>query len=899
MRTLRTWINRVAGAFNRRRRDWEMEQEFASHLEMQMDDNLRSGMTPEEARRAALVKAGALSAARETYREQRGLPFLESMLQDLRYGVRNLRKSPGFTVVAVLTLALGIGANTAMFSVINAVLLRPLPYRDPDRLVQLAETEVSPGTYPFAGPDYLDWQAQNRTLESSTLFTSGYVNLSSGSDSQGVRVTRTQANLFSTLGVPLIRGRAFAAGEDQEGNNHVVVLGYGLWQSFFGGRENAVNGNIALDGEKYTVIGIAPPWFQFSSGALYVPLEMSQKKLGQRGNHSYWAIARLKPGVTGKEAQSDLAAIARRLEQQYPDSNNKVGARVLDLREQVTGNTRKPLLVLLCAVAMVLLIACANLANMLLARSTTRQREIALRTVLGASRTRVLRQLLTESMLLSFSGALLGLVGAWWCVRLISAAKGLPLPPSMAVHIDVNVLLFTLATAVVVALLFGVAPALHATQLHLADELKTTSQSVVSANSWTRFLRGALVISEIALSLSLLLGAGLLLNSFDRMRRGNLGIDSENLTTFRMVLPLSSYPDMTSQRRFSEELLSRLEAIPGVKSAAFSTSIPLNGGSNGTIKVEGDTDPSHAAVLVEQNFITPDYFRTYGIHFLSGENFSSADLERAWQQAVKLDALYRKNPDLKTTPPDVSFDAIISKAMADTFWPNQNVLGKTYSWGGFPVKVIGVVADVKEWGVRYPAIPQAYYPLSLAFGNSGGFGSSVSVRTTTDPADTVPAIRTALQSIDRSLALFQPRTMQQVIDDDVEDAGVSTYLLGSFAGLAVLLASIGLYSVLSYLVGQRTREIGIRMALGAQRGHVLRLVMRHAALLTLGGVAAGVLIALLGARLVSSMLYGVSAHDPFMFAAVIAVLVAIAVTAALVPVRRAMRVDPMVALRYE
>lgn len=899
MRRLRGWIIRLGGLFNRRRRDREMDQEFETHLQMQIEDNLRSGMTAEEARRAALIKAGGLSSARETYRQQRGLPFFETLLQDLRYGARNLRQSPGFTSVAILTLALGIGANTAMFSVINAVLLRPLPYRNPDRLVQLWETEPAPGTFPFAGPDYLDWQAQNRTLESSSLFTTTTFNLSRGSDSEGARAAKTQANLFSTLGVPVIRGRSFAPGEDQEGKNHVVLLSYSLWQSFFGGRDDAINTTVALDGEKYTVVGVLPSSFQLRSASLYVPLDMAPKKLGGRGNHSYWALARLKPGITREAAQADLGAIAKRLEEQYPDSNNKVGAVVVDLREQTTGYVRKPLIVLLGAVALVLLVACANLANMLLARSTTRQREIALRMVLGASHARVVRQLLTESLLLSLSGAALGLTGAWWCVGLIRAAKALPLPLQATVQIDVNVLLFTLGAAIAVTLLFGVAPALQATQFKLGEELKTAAQPVVSANPWTRVLRDALVISEVALCLSLLAGAGLLLKSFNKMRNSDIGIDPENVTTFRVVLPASNYPDENSQRRFSEQLLSRLETLPGAKAAAFSTAIPLDGGSNGTIQVPGDTDPSHGSILVEHNFITPEYFRTYGIALIEGANFSTADMEHASDVSLKLEEFFKKNPDAKKIPPALGFEAVISKAMADTFWPSQNPVGRTYAWGPVPLKVIGVVADVKEWGVRQPAIPQAYYPLMLAFSSKGGFGSFVSVKTTADPSNTLAGIRNALRSLDSSLALFQPRTMQQVIDNDVHDAGISTFLLGSFAGLALLLAAIGIYSVISYLVTQRTREIGIRMALGAQRGDVFSLVLRHAVLLTGVGLACGVALALAASRLLKSMLYGVTGHDPLTFAAVVVLLAIIAMVACLVPLRRAMRVDPMVALRYE
>lgn len=898
MSTLRGWINRFGALFSRRRSDWEMEQEFQAHFEMQMEDNLRSGMAPEEARRAALMKAGGLSSARESYRAQRGLPFLETLLQDIRYGIRNLRKSPGFTVAAIAMLALGIGANTAMFSVVNAVLLCQLPYREPDRLVQLWETEPAPGVFPFAGPDYLDWQSQNKSLESSSLYSYTNLNLSQAGDSQVTRAMATQANFFTTLGVPMLRGRAFVAGENEKGKDHVAILSFTLWQSFFGGREDVLNNTVQLNGDQYTIVGILPKWYRFSPVDLYVPLDMGPKGMGLRGNHSFRALGRLKPGVTAEAAQADLITIAKRLQKQYPDSNNQVEARVVPLREQISGDIRSRLLVLLGAVALVLLVACANLANLLLARSTGRQREIALRSVLGASRIRIIRQLLTESLLLSLTGAAVGLLGAYWCARMIESARTLPIPRQSPVQIDVNVLLFTIGAGLFVGLLFGLAPALQSTRGKLADELKSGAQSVLSPSGWSRKLRDSLVIVEIALSLGLLAGAGLLIKSFARMSHADIGVDPENVLTFSVFLPPTGYPTASSQRTFSQGFLSQLQSLPGVKSATFSTAIPLEGGSNGPIKVDGDTNPAHNRVLVEQNFISPDYFRTYGVPLLQGSKFTSAEIEHAWQINAKVQELIKTDPDFKNVPAGLNLEAVISRSTAETFWPGQDPVGKIYHWGGFPVRVLGVVGDVNEWGVRMPPHPQAYYPLSLAF-NDGGFGSAVAIKTSGDPETLLPAVRATLRSVDSSLGVYRARTMEQVIANDVQDAGLQTLLLGSFAGLALLLACTGLYSVLSYLVTQRTREIGIRMALGAQRGDVLRLVMRHAALLTAAGLGAGLLIALLAARLVKSMLYRVSVYDPATFVAVVGGLAAVALLAALVPVRRATKVDPMVALRYE
>ncbi|HET9182535.1 MAG TPA: ADOP family duplicated permease [Candidatus Angelobacter sp.] len=731
MRALRAAINRVAGAFNRRRRNFEMEQEFASHLQMQMEDNLRSGMTHEEARRAALIKAGGLSSARESYRAQGGLPFFETLLQDLRYGTRSLRKSPGFAIAAIGMLALGIGANSAMFSVVNAVLLRPLPYDHPNRLVQLWETEPAPGVFPFAGPDYLDWQAQNKTLQSSSLYAYAHFNLSRGSDSQVTRAISAQANFFSTLGVPVLRGRAFIPGEDQDGKNHVAILSYNLWQSFFGGRENVLNSQVELDGQKYTIVGILPRWFNFVPVGLYVPMDMGTKTMGHRGNHSFHAIGRLKSGVSAQACQADLMMIAKRLEQQYPDSNKKVEARVIPLREQVTGHIRKRLLVLLGAVGLVLLVACANLANLLLARSTGRQREIALRSVLGASRKRIIRQLLTESVLLSLTGAFVGLLGAYWCVRVIASTQSLPLPRQSPVQVDLNVLLFTVAAGLAVGILFGLAPAFRATQAKLADELKASSQAVLTPAGWSRVLRDCLVVVEIALSLSLLAGAGLLLKSFARMSEADIGIDPHNVLTFSIFLPQNGYPNEASQREFAQRFLARLQALPGVKSTALSGAIPLRGGSNGPITVEGDTNPAHNSVLVEQNYITPDYFQTYGIKILQGTSLTATDMEHDWKMGLQAEELVKEHPDIQKLPPDISFTAVISRAMADMFWPGQNSVGKTYIWGGTTVRIVGVVADVNENGIRERPSPQAYYPLTLSF-NDRGFGSAVSIKAAGD-----------------------------------------------------------------------------------------------------------------------------------------------------------------------
>lgn len=900
MRSLRALLLRVAGLFQRRNRDWEMEQEFQAHLQMQVDDNIRSGMSPEEARRVALLETGGMEAARESYRQQGGLPFLETLSQDVRYGARMLRKNPGFTFVAILTLALGIGANTAIFSVVNAVLLAKLPVAEPDRLVQLWETEVSPGSFPFAAPDYLDWQAQNRTLESSVMYRGVRpVNGSHNGESQSVMALATQATYFSVLGVKAQMGRTFLPGEDQDANRHVAVLSFGFWQKSFGGRRDVLDQTLELDGEKYSVIGVLPEWFRFPMRAeVFIPMNMSEKALPPRGTHGFMAMARLKKGVTPQQAQADLATVAARLEKQYPNSNNKVSAVVVPLAEQLLGDNKSKLLLLLAAVGAVLLLACANVANLLLAKATSRQKEMSLRSVLGASRMRVVRQLLTESMMLSIGGGVVGLAGGIWLVRLIESSKQLPIPRQNPVVVDQTVLLFTFALSVLVGIIFGLAPAFQAAKTDLGEELKSTSQTVVSASRFTRLLRDGLVVAELSVSLVLLVVAGLLLHSFVRMNRTDLGVDPRNVVTGLLILPDARYATQEARGRFCDRLLQDVKTLPGVQSAALSTEIPPEGGWNGTIEVPGINDPAHTSQLVEYNYVSPEYFRTMGIPVKRGAAFTQADMDRTAIINLKLTELAKQKRSLTSLPPELVTSAIINTAMANFFWPNQDAIGKTFKGGGVEVQVVGLVGDVKQFGVRAVTMPQAYFALPFNE-DASGFGAILSVKSAASPESVIAGVRERLRAIDSTLAFFEPRTMDAVIAQNVQDASLETWMFGTLAALALVLASVGLYSVLAYLVSQRTREIGIRMALGAQTGHVLALVMRHAALLSGAGLAIGIGVALIVTRLTQGMLFGISARDPLTFGGVVAVLALVALVACYVPARRAARVDPLVALRYE
>jgi putative ABC transport system permease protein len=825
---------------------------------------------------------------------------MTTLWQDCRYGLRQLRRNPGLTAVAILTLALGIGANTAIFSVVNAALLEPLPFRNPGRLVALWETEAAPGNYPLTGPDYLDWQAQNRTLASTSLYAWTMTeNLSGVGLAQPVRVVPTQANFFSTIGANPFLGRAFAPSEDRAGRNDVAVLSYGFWKSHFGGQRGAVGKTIELNDAAVQVIGVMPRWFNFPEGAeLWTPMDMSPENLGGRGGHNWRAIARMKPGVTPAQAAADLTDIETRLGRLYPDNDKGVKAVTVPLRQQLTYDVRSQLLILLGAVALVLLIACANLANLLLARAMGRQREIAVRSALGAGRWRLARQLLTESITLALAGAAIGLAGAWWLVLWARSDPSLPIPRTHPIAIDWRVLLFTLAISVFVGILFGLAPALRVRETRLLEELKVSAQAVLSPAGTSRLLRDGLVVAEIALSLALLVGAGLLLRTFANMRSANIGVRTTGLLTGSLWLPDARYADAPARLTFLDQLLLKIQRSPGVDAAALSWNIPLEGGTNGYITIPGNTNRALENQLVEWNFVTPDYFRTYGIPFFQGRDFTAIDARSAAIDADKLFALYKaaKFSEPKI-PAGLSFPAIINRAMARTFWPKQNPIGKVFNGGGGPSKVIGVVGDVNETSITSQVRPEAYFPYPV--GLTWGGIASLTVRTQMPPLSLLPTIRNDVRSLDSQLALSHPRTMREVISDHMQDISLQTVLLSVFAALAVFLASIGIYGVMAYLVAQRTREIGIRMAFGAERGDIFRMILADSGKLILFGIGIGLLAAFALTRLLSAELFGVSATNPITFAAVSMLLAIIALAACALPALRATRVDPMVALRYE
>ncbi len=825
---------------------------------------------------------------------------MQTLLQDLRYAIRMLARNPGFAAVAVLTLALGIGANTAIFSVINSVLLEPLPFKDPGQLVDLRQTESAPGNFPLDGADYLDWREQNHTFELMSFYSQPFgLNASGAGDPESVAIVATEANFFKTLGVQPLAGRTFVKGEDA-GKNRLVILSHGFWLRHFGGQANALGKDVELNDEPYTVIGVMPRWFNFPAATdVWIPFDMTMAVMHNRGTHFANAIGRVKKGVTIEQARADLMSVSERINAQYRGTDHSIHSLVFPLKERLTGDSRPQLLILFGAVALVLLVACANIANLLLVRAIGRQREIAVRAALGAGPWRLTRQLLTETLLLSLVGASLGIIGAWWAVAGL-VVKTLPIPRANPIQLNMTVLLFAIGLSVLVGILFGLAPAVQAGRLNLSEELKSSANAVVSPTAGRKLLRDLLVVGEIAISLALLVGAGLLLRSFARLRNANIGVQPKNVLTMSIDLPLTKYQTPAAQRRFIDQLLVRAQHIPGVISTAATTALPLEGGSSGFVKVPGNTNPALENQLVEVHAITPGYFQVFGIPLMEGRNFSEEDAQQAGDNTARMDAFYKaKKGDDSKSSSDFVFVAIINQTMARTFWPNQDPLGKEFTdaYGGL-AKVIGVVADVKEDGLRGAVVPERYFPLTTELADRDFRGSLV-VKTAALPRGLLGLIRGDVHRLDSTLALYRVRTMEEVIADAMQDTTVQAFLLGIFAAMALLLAAVGLYGVMSYLVTQRTHEIGVRIALGAQQQDVFRMVVGQGVGLTLSGVALGLAGALALTRVLGSLLYGVSSTDPVTFATAAVVLAGIAILACYIPARRAMRVDPMVALRYE
>jgi putative ABC transport system permease protein len=826
---------------------------------------------------------------------------MRTLLQDLRYGFRNLLASRGFAVIAVLTLAAGIGANTAIFSIVDAILIRPLPYPNPDRLVRLYETESAPGTYPFTGPDFIDWKAQNSTFTDMALYGwASTMNLAGKGQAEHVIVSPTEANYFALLGAKPLLGRTFAQGEDQPGKNDLAILSYGEWQKRFGGDPKAVGQTVELNAKKYTVIGVMPYGFAMPFRTDYwTPLDVSGKGLGERGSHWANAIGRLKAGVTIKKAEADVKVIAARLEKAYPDSNHKVGAVVVSLQEDLIGRSRNQVMMMLAAVGLVLLIACANIANLMLSRAVSRQKEMAVRSALGASRSRLLQQLLTESVLLALAGGCTGLLLGWGLLRLLPKIKSFSLPDINVVQLNGSVLVFTFGLAVVTGILFGLAPALQISRPDVHEELKGGAGSALSPRRRQRLLRNLLVIGEIALSMLLLISAGLLLKDFWRVRSVEVGVRREGVWSGAIELPESKYDTVVQRSAFCRKLLEEARALPGVQTAALTDRMPLEGGSNYYVQVRGRVSETFSGPLVETHRVTAEYFRTLGVPLIKGRVFTDGDIEQAMSLDTRRREAFQKG--VRFTPEQTNamvYPTVINQTMARYFWPNEDPIGKMFAGGGGGQngpwrEVIGVVGDVRQWGLTQKPQPEAHDPL---YSPRRVF---LALHTSVPPLSLTAPVRRALAKIDSSLALYRARTIEDVVDDNSRGARFLSALVGTFAGLAALLAAMGVYGVLSYAVTQRTREIGIRMSLGASRSRVVGEVLRDGMLLALVGFAVGIGGAFAASHLMESLLHGLDPRDPGIWLGTAALLTVVTLLACIVPARRAAHLDPMRALRYD
>jgi putative ABC transport system permease protein len=824
---------------------------------------------------------------------------MDTLAKDLLYAWRGLRRAPGFALVAILTLGLGIGANTAIFSIINAVLLRPLPYQNPGQLVRLYETEDAPGNYPFTGPDFLDWKTQNHSFQEMAVYSWGQdMNLGGQGQPDHVIGTPTEANFFSLLGARALLGRTWAQGEDEPGHDRVVILGYGLWQEHFNGDPNIVGRQVTLDDRKYDVVGVMPAGFHFPSDAqLWVPQDMDSKSLRSRGSHWLNAIGRLKPGVSLQQARAEMNLVAAHLEQQYPDSNHKVGASLVGMHEDMVGESRATLLMMVGAVVLVLLIACANVANLLLSRAVGRQREIAIRGALGAGRGRLVRQLLTESVLLSLAGGAFGLLMAWGGVRIITSLRHIGLPHANVIEINLPVLAFAAAVALLTGLAFGLFPALQIARPDLYEALKGAGGGSGTTSRHRRIVGDALVVSEVGLSLLLLISAGLLLKDFMRMRNTEVGVRPEGLWAGSLSLPETKYPHQQERFTFAQALLEKVQHVPGLESAAISDRLPLEGGSNSFVTLRGQPSQGMSGPLVENHAVSPDYFRVMGIPLLQGRVFSVEDVG----PALALDKRRHEASEARITlPPEETnamvYPVVINQAMAKYFWPKQNPIGQMFSFSeknGPWRQVIGVVGDVKQWSLTHAPLPEAYdifdgEPWLIIVAHSPSSALNVTAE-----------IRRVLGQVDSGLPLFQVRTMNEVIAEHASGQQFLAGLLGLFAGLAILLAAVGIYGVLSYLVTQRSREIGIRMSLGATRAGVLSLMLKQGLRLALVGFAFGLVGALAIGRIMASVLHNVAPRDPAIMLTAPLVLAGVVLFACYLPAHRASKVEPMEALRQE
>ena len=888
------WLKlRSRSLFRRNEIEKELDEELRFYLDRQTEQYRAQGMSPGEARSAALREFGGVEQAKEECRDAHGISIIEELWQDLRYGARMLLKKPGFTAVVVITLALGIGVNSAIFSVVNSILLRTLPYKDPQGLVifwtRLPKIESVSGAAYFSNtaPDFIDWRNLNQSFEQIAAFRNHTFNLTGGGEPEYLGGIRASASLFSLLRVEASLGRTFLAEEDQPGASRVVILSHSLWQRRFASDPKIIGQKLTLNEEAYTVVGIMPPGFQFPSKDsmmaglqfplqvdFYIPLALTASEASDRSRSHLAVIGRLKPQITFAQAQADMNAVALQLAKQY---NNGRGVMLVTLQEQIVGKVRNALLVFLGAVGFVLLIACANVANLLLTRAAARQKEVAIRSALGATRLRLIRQLLTESLLLALLGGAHGLVLAIWGIKLLVVINPASLPQADAISVDGRVFGSTLLISLLTGIIFGLAPALQSSRPDLNKSLKEGGTTSAASSSHKR-LRSLLVISQVAIAFVLLIGAGLMIHSFVRLLGVDPGLDPQHVLTLQIRLPPSKYTGL-QQANFFQQVIEQLKTLPGVRAAGGVIPLPLSGDEEGSSFVlAGRWPPAPGEEFYAgRRWVSPDYFRVMGIRLQAGRTFIESDGSSA---------------------PKV---LIINQAFVRHFFADKNPIGKRlffntdsdgkYAWR----EIVGVVKDVKHSALESDPRPEMYFP----FSQFPATLMTMVIRTSGDPMSLAAAARGKVQAVDPNQAIYNVRTMEQLLDKSVSQRRFNMLLLSIFATISLVLAAVGIYSVLAYSVAQRTQEIGVRMALGARAADVLKLVISQGMILVLIGAAIGLAAAFALTRVMTSLLYGVSPTDPATFVMITLLLVCVALAACFVPAWRATKVDPINALRYQ
>ena len=890
MSSLRVWRLRFAGLFGKERKDRELAEELESHLRMHIEENVRAGMSPGEARRNALIRLGGMERTKERYRELRGIPSVESLLQDVRFGARMLRKSPGFTIVAVLTLALGIGANTTIFSFVNGTLLQPLPLPNPEQIVELWEVMVGHDRASLSVPNLKDWQDQNDVLQGIAAYRSGNFNVQGPESPERISGAYVTANFFNLLQAEPVRGRGFALGDDTGGHDHVAVISAALWNSVFGGRADVLGRDIRLNSERFTIVGVMPATFRLPnpSTQVWVPFVPTPTEETTRGMHVLNAVGRLKDGVSIQEAQAQMSTIARRIASPTPRTLGDLGAVIKPLQQVMVEGVRASLLILFAAAALVFLIVCANVLNLLLTRAAGRQKEIAVRATTGATRPRLLRQFLTENLLLSSLGGGFAWILARWGTRLLVALRPENLPGSQEIRSDARVLPYTLLLLALAAVILGFATAIRAARINVQDCLKEGSAAITLSHRQGR-AKGALAIAQIAGALVLTIGALLLVQSFWRLLQVNPGLEPERVLTMRLSLPAAKYSTSHPEPAFYGAVLEKVNGFPQVQASGLNSHLPIqSAGTDQFFLIEGRPELPLSQLShwpdAEIRAVSPGFFPTLRIPLVRGRYSTEHD-----------DA-------------EAPLVLLINEVVADRFFPNEDPVGKRLRLPGLSeswLPIVGVVGNTRQFGLAEPARPEIDVPYLQAALFPPGARTylvqtmSLAVRTAGDPTAVANAVREAIRNVDPEQPVYDVETMQQVISDSVASRRFDMFLLVAFAVLALGLAALGIYGVISYGVRQRTQEIGIRVALGARQFDVLRMVIGSGMRLALIGVSVGIAGALAVSRFLSSLLYGVKPTDLFTFVAVTFVLLGVALLACYIPARQATKVDPLVALRFE